>query len=179
MSSPARLNLSIESAACSPSMTSRIDTRCNAKRSRSLITPSSRPFSTTTVWRIPCSAITCIASYAVADPGNVMIGAVITSDSGVSSDRLVRTTRRSRSTSVNMPIGVPPASTTTIVRTLASAIFWAASRSVAAAGQATGEWRTSSPSVRVSVCCSAARWLNSRYRLSSDSLSVSVIAWVQ
>ena len=46
-----------------------------------------------------------------------------------------------------------------IVRTLASAIFCAASRSVAVAGHATGGWRTSSASVRVSVCCSAARWL--------------------
>ena len=46
-----------------------------------------------------------------------------------------------------------------IVRTLASAIFCAASRSVAVAAHATGAWRTSSPSVRVSVCCSAARWL--------------------
>ena len=132
-----------------------------------------------TVCRIPCSAITCIASYAVADPGSVTIGDVITSDSVVASDRSVSTTRLKRSTSVNMPIGAPAALTTTMVRTLASAIFCAASRSVAVAGQATGGLRTSSASVRVSVCCSAARWLNWRYRLSSDSRSVSVIACVQ
>ena len=66
-----------------------------------------------------------------------------------------------------------------IVRTLASAIFCAASRSVAVAGQATGRLRTSSASVRVSVCCSAARWLYWLYRLSSECFSVSVIACVQ
>ncbi len=46
-----------------------------------------------------------------------------------------------------------------IVRTLASFILCAASRSVTVAGQATGGWRMSSESVRVSDCCSAMRWL--------------------
>ena len=138
MSSPARFSSSIESAACSPSFTSRIDTRCSANRSRSLITPSGRPFSTTTIWRMPRSAITCIASYAVADAGSVTIGADITSASGVASGRSGSTTRRSRSTSVNIPTGAPPVVDDDDRAHLASAIVCAASRSVAVAGQATG-----------------------------------------
>ena len=58
-----------------------------------------------------------------------------------------------------MPTGAPTRLSAMIVRTLASAIFCAASRSVAVAGQATGSLRTNSPSVRVSSCCSEARWL--------------------
>ena len=41
MSSAARFSFSIVSAACRPSLTWRIDTRCSAKRSRSLTTPQS------------------------------------------------------------------------------------------------------------------------------------------
>ena len=108
MSSPARFSLSIVSAACSPSITCRIDTRCSAKRSRSLTTPRSRPFSTTTIWRTPRSAITCIASYAVADAGQRDDRrASSPRPAASSSGRPGSTTRRSRSTSVNMPTGAP------------------------------------------------------------------------
>ncbi len=43
ISSPARFSLSMESDECRPSMTWRIETRCNANRSRSLITPRILP----------------------------------------------------------------------------------------------------------------------------------------
>jgi hypothetical protein len=129
--------------------------------------------------RTPRSAITCIASDAVADAGSVTSGAVITSARGVSSPRPGSTTRRNRSTRVNIPIGASSRPRAMIVRTLASAIFCTASRSVSVAGHATGALRTSSASVRARSCCSAARWLYWLYRLSSDCLSVSVIACVQ
>ena len=51
-----------------------------------MTTPASLPFSTTTSWRTPRSAIACIASDAVADAGSVTIGEVITSASGASSE---------------------------------------------------------------------------------------------
>ena len=157
MSSAQRFNAAVECASVNPSSTCRIDARVSVKRSRSLTTPTRRLPSTTTICRTSRAAIVSIASCAVAAAGNVTTGVDITSASGVVSGLPPSTTRRSRSTSVNMPIGAPPDPTTTIVRTRASLIFARAVASGSSPGQVTGSRRTSPDSGRAIDCCSAAR----------------------
>ena len=159
MSSAARARSSIESAPRSTSITCRIDTRCSAKRSRSLTTPLTRPPSTTTTWRMPRSAITCIASCAVAPAGSVTTGVVITSASGCRSGSLgqhdapqqvdqrehadrARRRRRRRRSCAPWRRASPPARRAPGRRPCRSPARGAGAR----------------PASCVSDCCSAARW---------------------